>query len=203
VSDLRDNIIVVGASGHAKVVIDIVERQGLYRIAFLVDDDLSMEGVTIFGYEVRGDRNVLTADRGRDGIRLTIVAIGDNRIRSELARFAKYSRLELVSALHPSAQIGRNVSVGEGSVVMAGAIVNPESTLGANCIVNTAASVDHDCTLGESVHVAPGVAICGGVTIGDRTFVGAGATVIPGVKIGKDVIVGAGATVVRDVPDVP
>jgi sugar O-acyltransferase (sialic acid O-acetyltransferase NeuD family) len=194
---MKEKIFVFGASGHAKVVIDIIERQGLYEIAFLVDDDPALKGRQVYGYPVLGGKEDLLAS----DIRLGIVAIGSNRARSAVAAWLRENGFGFVSAIHPSAQLARGVTVGSGSVVMAGAVINSDSTIGYEAIVNTRVSIDHDCTIGDGVHLAPGSTLCGTVTVGEGTFVCAGATIIPNLTIGSNVTVGAGSTVIRDVPD--
>jgi sugar O-acyltransferase (sialic acid O-acetyltransferase NeuD family) len=195
----KTQIFIIGASGHAKVVIDVLERQGEYEIAFLVDDAPALKGKLVFGYRVIGDMKEMFACRDRPS--KGIIAIGNNKIRRRIADQLKLEGLELVSAVHPSASLSRGVGLGEGTVVMAGAVINADTRIGRNVILNTKSSVDHDCLVGDGVHIAPGVTLCGGVCLGDSTFVGAGATVCPGITIGKNVTVGAGATVIGDVPD--
>jgi sugar O-acyltransferase (sialic acid O-acetyltransferase NeuD family) len=190
---------VYGASGHAKVVIDIVERQGLYEVAFLIDDDPVLRGKDFFGHRVLGGREALLPQRGR--ISKAIVAIGSNRARMAVATWLRTNGFSLATAVHPSAQLARGVVVGDGTVIMAGAVVNPDSRFGDNVIVNTQASVDHDCVVGDGAHLAPGSTLCGSVVVGHCTFVCAGATVIPNLRVGSNAVVGAGAVVVRDVAD--
>jgi sugar O-acyltransferase (sialic acid O-acetyltransferase NeuD family) len=197
----REKVFVVGASGHAKVIIDILERQGKHEIAFLIDDDPMLKGKDVYGYRVLGDRlELLSCHSAYPGIR-GIVAIGSNRVRKTVACWLKEGGFELVSAIHPSAQLGRGVTIGDGSVVMACAVINSDTVIGTNVIINTGATVDHDCTIGNYAHIAPGVTLCGTVTIGDGSFIGAGATVIPNITIGRNVMVGGGATVVDRIPD--
>ena len=195
----RKKIFVFGASGHAKVVIDIIERQGVYEIEFLVDDDLALKGSSFFGYHVIGGKQELL--EARDQVCGGIVAIGSNRTRIAVSHWITDSGFDLVLAIHPFAQLGRGVTIAEGTVIMAGAIINSDSRIGPNVIVNTRASIDHDCIVGEGVHIAPGATLCGTVSVGNCTFVCAGATIIPNLIIGHNVIVGAGSTVTRDVPD--
>lgn len=192
-----ERIFVFGASGHAKVVIDIVERQGLYEIAFLADDDLSLKGTDLFGYRVIGGKVELL----ESGLRKGIVAIGSNTARRSVAAWMTEHCFELVSAVHPSAQIARGVAIGRNNAVMAGAVINPHCTLGDHVIVNTKASIDHDCTIGDGVHIAPGATLCGTVKVGAGTFICAGATVIPNLTIGCNVVIGAGSAVIKDVRD--
>jgi sugar O-acyltransferase (sialic acid O-acetyltransferase NeuD family) len=196
-----DGIFIFGASGHAKVVIDIVERQGLYRIVSLFDDDPALRGSTVFGITVAGGKEELLELHSRDPLRGGIVAIGDNAARAGVAGWLAARDFRLVSAVHPSAQLSRGVTVGLGTVIMAGVAINADATIGENVIVNTGATVDHDCQVGDCVHIAPGVTLCGTVRVGSGTFVGAGTTVIPNTVIGSRVMVGAGSTVVRQVPD--
>lgn len=195
----KGRIFVFGASGHAKVVIDIIERQGLYDIAFLIDDDPALKEKSVYGYDVLGGKAELFALR--NGVIGGIVAIGSNKARGKVAAWLVENGFSVVSAIHPSAQIARGGLLGAGTVVMAGAVINSDTRIGDNVIVNTRASIDHDCIIGNSVHLAPGATLCGTVTIGEGTFVCAGATIIPNLNIGRNVTVGAGSTVLRDVPD--
>jgi len=194
-----EKIFVFGASGHAKVVIDIIERQGLYDIAFLVDDDPALKDTDFYGYRVIGGKQELLA--AGDLVCTGIIAIGSNRARSTVAMWLIEHEFNLVSAIHPSAQLGRGVTVDVGTVIMAGTVINSDSRIGRNVIINTCASIDHDCSIGNGVHIAPGVTLCGTVNVGIGTFVCAGARVIPNLTIGSNVIVGAGSTVISDVPD--
>ncbi|MDD2367089.1 MAG: acetyltransferase [Desulfuromonadaceae bacterium] len=196
---MKEKIFIFGASGHAKVVIDIIERQGLYEVAFLVDDDPALKGIEFYGYKVIGGKEELLAVR--DQISCGIVAIGSNRARIAVAEWLICNNFDLVSAIHPFAQLGRGVTVDTGSVIMAGAVINSDCSIGRNVIVNTCASIDHDCTVGDGAHIAPGTTLCGTVRIGNGTFVCAGATIIPNLNIGDDVIVGAGSTVIQSLAD--
>ena len=194
---MKEKIFVFGASGHAKVVIDIIERQGLYDLVFLVDDDVALKGQQVYGYTVLGGKKELLTSEVRKGI----VAIGSNRARRAVADWLVANRFELVTAIHPSAQLARGVTVGSGSVIMAGAVINSDTAIGYDVIVNTQASIDHDCNIGDGVHLAPGSTLCGTVTVGEQAFVCAGATIIPNLTIGKSTTIGAGSTVIKNVPD--
>lgn len=195
----RERIVVFGASGHAKVVIDILERQGLYEIAFLVDDDPGLKGTRFYGHDIVGGKQELL--NIKDQICGGIVAIGNNKARISVAKWLTDNQIDLVSAIHPSVQLGRGVTVAAGTVIMAGAIINSDSRIGRNSIVNTKASIDHDCTIGDGVHIAPGATLCGTVSVGDGTFVCAGVTIIPNLTIGRNALIGAGSTVIHDVYD--
>jgi len=200
-SESRAEIFVYGAGGHAKVVIDIIEKQSKYSIAYLFDDDIALKGKQIYGYSVAGDKSDLQEIYKTTGVSRGIVAIGNNLTRLKIAAWLEESGFSLINAVHPSSILGRGVIIGKGTVVMAGTVVNSDTSIGVNAIINTKASIDHDCVLGEGVHMAPGSTLCGEVKIGSCTFVGAGATVIPCCTIGSDVTVGAGAVIVRDVPN--
>jgi len=143
--DGKEKIFVFGASGHAKVVIDIIERQGLYEIAFLADDDPALKGKEIYNYQVIGGKPELLATDIRQGI----VAIGSNRARGSVTTWLKANGFELVTVLHPSAQLARGVNIGNGTVVMAGAVINSDTSIGNDVIVNTRASIDHDCVIDQ------------------------------------------------------
>lgn len=194
---MKEKIFVFGASGHAKVVVDVIERQGAYEIEFLVDDDPALKGSTVYGYRVIGGKQELIDS----GVRRGIVGIGSNKARCNVSAWLAAQGMELVSAVHPSAQIARGVTIGSGSVVMAGAVINSDAAVGYDVIINTGATVDHDCSIGDGVHIAPGATLCGTVTVGAGSFICAGATVIPNLFIGKGVVCGAGSTVIKDVPD--
>jgi sugar O-acyltransferase (sialic acid O-acetyltransferase NeuD family) len=196
----ENGVFVFGASGHAKVVIDIIESQGCYKVDFLFDDDPALKGRLIFGYEVLGGRDELLEYR-QSGAAAGIVAIGSITARRKVAGWLIDNGFGLVTAIHPSAALSRGVVVGVGTVLMAGTAVNADVVIGDNVIVNTGVTIDHDCIIGDFAHIAPGTTLCGTVHVGERTLIGAGATVIPNITIGSNVVVGAGATVVRNVPD--
>jgi sugar O-acyltransferase (sialic acid O-acetyltransferase NeuD family) len=196
----KEKLVVFGAGGHAKVVIDIIEQQGDYEIAGVLDDDLKHQGKRFFGYPVLGTRAQLPALISEQ-LRHAIVTIGDNASRAAVAAHLDRLGWRFASAVHPRASIGRGVEIGVGSVVMAGCVVNSDTHLGRQVIVNTGATVDHDCRIEDAVHIAPGCHLCGGVSVGKGSLLGAGSTVTPGVRIGGKAIIGAGSTVIRDVAD--
>ena len=184
-----------GASGHGKVVKDILNANGIKVEAF-VDDNLRVD-------ECAG-RPVL---HDATGLSPMIVSIGVNRVRrivvERLKAYAKANgnALEFATAIHPSAIISPTAKIGEGTVVMAGAVINADAVIGKHCIVNTGATVDHDCVIGDYCHIAPGAHVSGGTHIGEGTWVGVGACVIQCLHIGKDCMIGAGSVVVSDIPD--
>lgn len=196
----KEKLLLFGAGGHAKVVIDIIERQGTYEIAAVLDDDAKLKGRRFFGYTVQGTRANLK-DLRSAGLRLAIIAIGDNARRTAIAATLARQGWHFATAIHPGASIARGAQIAPGCTIMAGCAVNADARLGAHTILNTGATVDHDCRIGRGVHIAPGCHLCGGVRVGQNSLLGAGTVVTPGVAIGSKVIVGAGSTVVRDVAD--
>ncbi len=189
------DLIVFGAGGHAKVVIDIVEKQGSYRIIGILDDDERLWQKLVFGYQVLGGRDHRVSSDCE-----IIVALGSNQARLEVAREYRSRGVPLASAVHPSVQLGRGAVLGSGTVMMALSAVNSDSLIGDDVIINTAATVDHDCTVGDGVHIAPGAHLCGGVVVEKGALIGAGSTVLPNMKIGQYAVVGGGACVASHVP---
>jgi sugar O-acyltransferase (sialic acid O-acetyltransferase NeuD family) len=192
-------VFVFGASGHAKVVIDAIEREGRNAIAFVCDDAADKKGTVVMGYAVIGGRDVLLERRSEAGA--GIVAIGDNRIRTSVATWLVDNGWHLAPVVHPAAAIAREVEIGEGTVIMAGCVINPGARIGRNAIVNTGATIDHDCEIGDGVHIAPGAHLCGHVSIGAGSVIGAGTTIVPLIHVGCDAVIGAGSTVLHNVPD--
>lgn len=198
----KNPLLVFGASGHAKVIMDIVEKGHAYEIGYVADDKTTLKGGSIYGYSIVGGRQELLDGAGLLCGMHTVVAIGDNRIRADIAEWLCANGAVLSQALvHPFVQAARGVTIGDGSVVMAGAIINSDAQIGKNVIVNTGALIDHDCRIGNAVHVAPGVTLCGGITVGEGSLIGAGTVIHPNVCVGRNVIIGAGATVLGDVQD--
>lgn len=195
-----ERIFVYGAGGHAKVVISVLEDQGLYKVAVVADDNPEMEGKTVLGCPVTTGRENLLQVVREERISKGIIAVGDNRNRLGLALWASREGLQTITAIHPSSVVGPGCIIGSGSVLMAGTVINVDTSIGSCAIINTSASVDHDCTIGDAVHVAPGCRLCGGVSVGDGAMIGAGSVLVPGVTVGLDAIVGAGSVVVRDIP---
>ncbi len=182
----KNRLIIIGASGHGKVIADIALLNGYEDIVFVDDNESIKEcaGFPVIGkspleQELEGDK---------------IVAIGNAAIREKIQ-----NSIETVTLIHPDAVIGRNVTIGAGTVVIAGAVINHGATIGKGCIINTASSVDHDCVLGDYTHVAVGAHLCGTVRIGKGTWIGAGATVSNNINICSDCMIGAGAVVIKDI----
>ena len=195
------SIVLCGASGHARVVADIVRLAGEYEIiGFLDDRDPGRKGTLFLGAPILGGREALAGLRNR-GVRHLLLAFGDGAARLRAGAVAREAGLILATAVHPRAVVAADVVVGPGTVVMAGAVVNPGTRLGESVIVNTCASIDHDCDIGDGAHVCPGAHLAGTVRVGRAAWVGIGAAVIDGVHIGDGAFIGAGSAVVSDIPD--
>lgn len=197
---MSERVMVVGAGGHAKVVIDVLRAAG-HEVLALFDDDASRHGQLFRGVPVVGGSADVVAHAAGAGLRHFLVAIGHNRARLDIGGRLEAAGLVGLAAVHPSAVLAPGVILGPGTVVMPGACINADTCIGAHGIVNTGARVDHDCVLGAGVHLAPGVVLCGNVSVGELAFVGAGTTVIPGMRIGARASVGAASAVVRPVAD--
>ena len=176
-----------GASGHAKVIKDIIEAEGNSVECFYDDAPHSAD--------IHGIPVYKASDKNVEGP--LIISIGSNRVREMIAN--RYP-LVYATAVHPSAIISKYASVGEGSVVMQGAIIQSDVKVGKHCIVNTGASIDHECEIDDFVHISPHATLCGNVHVGKGAWIGAGATVIPGIRIGEWSTIGAGSVVLHDIP---
>jgi len=187
------SVVVVGAGPHAKVIVALLASAGV-KVEACYDDVQARIGTSLLGAPVRGPiASVLDA-------RLpAILAVGDNAARERLADALGERGLAFATAVHPTAFVHESVTIGPGSVIFAGAVVQPDARIGAHVIVNTSASVDHDCVLEDFVHLAPGVHLAGTVTVERGAFLGVGTVAIPGRRIGARAVCGAGAVVVRDV----
>lgn len=185
--------IILGAGGHAKVLIDAMLLCGM-EISGLCDPVLTKGGSGPFGIEVLGGDEVLQKTPPAEVILVNgIGSVTSTENRNAIFNRFKSKGFEFATVIHPSAIIAQDAALGEGVQIMAGAVVQAGAVIGANSIVNTKASVDHDCILGECVHVAPGATLSGGVRVGDKTHIGTGASIIQGLSIGEGCLVGAGS----------
>ncbi len=189
-----DSVAVIGAGGHAKVVISTLLEAGREVVAVFDDDPRKWE-TTLLGVPVRGPISELAATVYREAV----ITIGNNSVREKLS--AQIKNLEWITVIHPKAYVHPSVQIAEGTVVFAGAVIQPDVIIGSHVIVNTGATIDHDCVLGDYVHLAPGIHLAGGVQVGRGTFLGIGAVVIPYRRIGDWATIGAGGVVVSDIED--
>jgi UDP-perosamine 4-acetyltransferase len=191
--------IIIGAGGHGRVALDILQAAGKYQPAGFLDADPSLSGRRVGGLPVFGSVNLLSKLR-QQRITHGFVAIGDNRVRRQYAALLREHGLTLINAVHPSACVSKSATLGENVMLAAGAMVCAEAKLADSVIVNTGAIVDHECEIDVSAHIATGAHLAGRVRVGRGAFVGIGANVIQCLMIGEEAVVGAGAVVIRDVP---
>jgi sugar O-acyltransferase (sialic acid O-acetyltransferase NeuD family) len=187
-----------GAGGHAKVVIDTIREDGRFVIEGLLDDDEALLGSYVLGLVVKG--TIAPESVERFGIENAVIALGSNLARADVARRFE-GMVNWVRVIHPRAYVAASARIGKGTVVFAGAVVQPEASIGEHVIVNTASSIDHDGIVGDFSHIAPGVRLGGEVRIKEGALLGVGANITPGRTVGAWATVGAGAVVIRDVPD--
>ncbi|HSP99308.1 MAG TPA: NeuD/PglB/VioB family sugar acetyltransferase [Candidatus Dormibacteraeota bacterium] len=196
-----EKIIVIGAGGLAKRILDILERTGEREIVGVVAPDRAL-GEQFFGYPVLGDDDQLAAIVARHRVDAAIVAIGDNWKRACAARTAHEAvpGLRFVSAIHPSAQVARGATIGCGTMVAAGAVLDSDASVGDFALLHIGATVSHDAVVGDFASVGLHAVACGAARIGDYTAIGVGANLIHRVAIGEHTVIGAGSTVTRDIP---
>ena len=193
---MKDKLIIIGASGHGKVVADIAIKMNKWQSIVFLDDDQAIK-ISI-GLEVIGKTaDAFTYKDEAD----FFVAIGNNAVREKVQEKLIEDGLNVVSLIHPSAVIGTYVEIGIGSVVMAGVVANSSTRIGKGCIINTSSSLDHDNVIEDYVHISPGVRTAGSVEIGKRTWVGIGSVISNNVNICSGCTVGAGAVVVKDITE--
>ena len=189
---------ILGASGHGKVLAEIAELSGWSEIVFFDDND-ALKDKVIGVWEVKGNTSALLSTLLTfDGC---IVAIGNNKIRSEKIALLQLENANIVTLIHPSAKVSKYSYIKPGSVVMAGVIINPFTKIGLSSIINTGSNIDHDCFLDDYVHISPGVNISGGVKIGLNSWIGVGSSLKQDINIGKKVVIGAGSVVIQNIPD--
>ena len=194
------NIVIIGASGHGSTILDCIEKQGQYHVLGFVDS-FKKKGAKQNGYKILGcelDLPVLMENYDLQGV---ILAIGNNWTRKNMAdRIRELAPgLDFISAIHPSAVIGKDVEIGRGSVLMSGAIVNTNSKIADFCILNTNSSLGHDSSMEEFSSIASGVCTGGNLLLSSFSAISLGANIIENITIGEHSIIGAGALVVKDV----
>lgn len=196
---MKKGILLFGSSGHARVLADIVSLGGTFHLAGVLDDFLP-PGTAVLGSQVVGNSDTIAEALRLTGCDHVTMAVGHNYHRLRLARkLEALADFRWQSLVHPAATVAASAVVGDGTVIMAGAVVGPGCQLGSHCIVNTGATVDHDCQLLSGASVGPGAHLGGHVTLGEGAIVALGANVINAIAIGEHSLVGAGATVVRDI----
>ena len=192
---MNKNVIIIGAGGHGKVISDIIIKSGDKLIGFL-DDNVEIGTKIIEQYEIIGKVNECENIQEEDKSLSFVIAIGNNYTRKDI--YEKY-KLNYYTAIHPSAIIGMQVDIGEGTVIMANSCINPNTRIGKNCIINTGAIIEHDNIIGDYVHISPNATLCGTVKVGNFTHIGAGVTIKNNITICDNCIIGAGAVVIQDI----
>ena len=184
-------MILYGANGHGKVILNICEKNKV-NITSIIDDNADVK--TLMNYQVIPFKELIS---NNDKF---IISIGNNEIRKKVVKRIEGS---FGLAIHPNTIIDASVVIKEGTVIMAGAIINSSTSIGKHCIINTSSSVDHDCVIDDFVHISPNATLSGGVKVGEGTHIGAGAVIIPNISIGKWCNIGAGAVIIENIPLFP
>jgi sugar O-acyltransferase (sialic acid O-acetyltransferase NeuD family) len=193
------SLLLVGGGGHCHSCIDVIEATGIYKIAGVVQPKASSE--LVLGYPVIGSDDDLP--QLLNSFKLALITVGQIKTtatRIRLFDLVKQLSAELPVIISPKAYCSKHSVMGEGSIVMHGAIVNAGVRIGNNCIVNSQALVDHEVEIGDHCHISTGVRVNGNVTIGKGSFVGSGAVIREGMRVGENVVIGAGQVVLRHVP---
>lgn len=192
---MAKNVVIIGAGGHAKVIADIIIKSGDNLIGFL-DDNIEKDTVIIAGYKVIGNLNnrfILNKEYK------FIIAIGDNKKRKDIVD--KTPDMNFYKAIHPNAQIGLDVEIEEGTVIMANAVINSSAKIGKHCIINSGAIIEHDNIIKDYVHISPNSSLGGTITVGECTHIGIGAVIKNNINICDKCTIGAGAVVVNNIKE--
>lgn len=190
-------VVIIGAGGHAHVIVEILREAGGVELVGVLDRGSARD---VLGVPNLGSDERLPA-LAADGVTGAVPAVGDNQARRAVFEKILAAGLAPVNAIHPRATVSRSAALGRGVVVMAHAVINALCEVGDNAIINTGATIDHHGRIGRHAHVAPGCHLAGSVTVGEGAFLGTGVAVTPNVSIGAGAIVSAGLTITRDVPD--
>lgn len=193
----KDKLLIIGSSGHGRVVADIALKMNKWKQIAFLDDDKTIQssmGIDVIGKSSDAFTYINDCD--------IFVAIGNGKTREKIQSQLETAGASIPTLIHPNAIIGEKVMVGAGAVVMAGAVINCFSKLGKGCIVNTGATIDHDNMIEDYVHISPGAHLAGTVKVGAGTWLGIGSLVSNNINITSGCIVGAGAVVIRDITEV-
>ncbi len=194
---MKDKLLIIGASGHGKVIADIALKMDKWKYISFLDDDLNIKssmGIDVIGKSADVYKYIDDCD--------IFVAIGNNDIREKIQEKIDTEGASIPVLIHSSAVIGEQVELGAGTVVMAGAIINCCTKIGKGCIINTGAKIDHDNVIEDYVHISPGTNMAGSVHIGKKTWIGIGSVIINNIRITHSCTIGAGAVVVNDINEI-
>jgi sugar O-acyltransferase (sialic acid O-acetyltransferase NeuD family) len=193
-------VILLGAGGHASVLIDTLQQSG-QDIMGITDPDKTLWGQEFMGVDILGDDDkILEIHPDRVSLVNALGGVRNTKARRNLFELWKNRGHSFAWVIHPKAILAPGLTRAEGVQILAGAIVNPNTVVGVNTIVNTGATLEHDCVVGDHVHIAPGATIAGNVSIGSGTHVGLGSTIIQGITVGDNCLIAAGAVVIQSVP---
>ncbi|ABS41833.1 acetyltransferase [Clostridium botulinum] len=196
-----EKIVLVGAGGYCKVIIDIIRDNNAYEIIGITDKHIAEKA--LLDISIIGDDNKLKEiyKHGVKNAFLCIGALGNLNLRNKIYNNLKEIGFKLPVLIHNTAIVSNYATIGEGTCIMPGAIINSEAKIGENCIINTGAIIEHDCIIEDNCHISPRAVLGGGVSIEKNTHIGIGATVIQGLEVGSNVTIGAGAVVISSIPD--
>ena len=192
------NVIIYGSGEQGRIVLDILQQTGEDIIGF-IDDNKMSHGKKVNGVPVLGGFEFITDSRIMNS--KYIIAIGDNSKRAQKYLDLEHSKKEFINAIHPSAIISKNTTIGKGVVIAPNCTINTDAVIGNNVIINTGAIIEHDNIIEDNTHIAPGVCMAGGVRVKSKATIGIGAIILDDLTIGENATVGAGAVVTRNVPD--
>ena len=193
---MKKILIIIGASGHGKVVADIAVKMNHWKEILFLDDNETVK--ECLGFKVVGKIDEAINYKHQVDF---FVAIGNNEIRERVFNYFIKLDLSLISLIHPSVILGMDVEIGKGSVLMAGVIINSSTTIGKGCIINTGSSLDHDNLVGDFVHISPGVRLAGAVRIDKKCWIGIGSTISNNISVCEECILGAGSVVVGNIKE--
>lgn len=199
---MADKIFIIGAGLHAKVCIDIAEKQGLFEICGLIDSRAEI-GSKLYGYTVIGRQESIAELSKEYSVNKGFIAIGENYNRSLVYNeiISRKPEFTFVSLVHPSAILGKNIVIGEGTVLMAGVIINSDAVVGNHCILNTGSQLEHNSEMYDFAHLSAGSITGGKVVLKKYCLVTLNVTIVDRVTIGENSVIGSGSLVLRDVPD--
>lgn len=195
--DHHKKVLIYGASGHAKVIADILLKQNQPPIAFL-DDNPSLWGTTLMGFPIWGGAHYLIHSIPPQEYHI-IIGIGANHSRKKIHQLCHSHGFQFATAIHPSCQLGYGVTINQGTVIMANCAINVATSIGQHCIINTGVTIDHDCSIQDFVHISPGAHLGGSVLVKHSSWIGLGSSIINNITIGELSTIGAGTVVIRDV----
>lgn len=188
------NLIIIGAGGHGKVIADIALKLKKWNRVMFLDDIVTKKSVMNIDVVGKIDKAILYKDEAD-----FVVAIGSNFYRDKIQCSLEKKGLSIVSLIHPNDIIGTDVRIGNGTVIMAGAVINSSCSIGKGCIINTNCNIDHDNIIEDFVHISPGVNLAGNVKIGTKSWIGVGSSVKNNINVCDNVVIGAGAVVVKNI----